>query len=81
MNVQHTTRAMLNFLQTGQNSPNNANKCATGNALATLTHIKVAARSDLFMKSLLHICKLLINPNFNLKTNYISRKLMNRRFQ
>jgi len=60
------------------------NKRATDNAIvamATLTRVKVAASRDFFMKSLLHFCKFLVNPNFNVETNYIFRKPTNRCFQ
>jgi len=49
-------------------------------ATATLTRVKVAARRDFFVKSLLRFCKFLVNPNFDLQTNYIIRKPTNRRF-
>jgi len=52
------------FPQTSQNSPNRA----TGNAvvaITTLTHVKVAARCDFFMKSLLRFCKFLVLVNSN----------------
>jgi len=57
-------------------------------AVATLTSyegLKVAAsraaRRDFYMKSPLHFCKFLVNPNFDLETDYIFVKPMNRHFQ
>jgi len=41
----------------------------------------VAARHDFLVKSLLHVCKYLVNPNFDLETDYIFGKPMNRHFQ
>jgi len=60
------------------------NKHATSNAIvamAMLTLMKVAARHDFFVKSQLHFCKFLVNPKFDLKTSYIFRKPMKRRFR
>ena len=40
-----------------------------------------AKRRDFFVKSLLHFRKFLVNPSFDLETNYILRQPMDRRFQ
>jgi len=41
----------------------------------------VAATHDFLVKSLLHVCKYLVNPNFDLETDYIFGMPMNRHFQ
>jgi len=58
------------FPQTSQSSP-----------YVQLAMLQGAARHDFFVKSLLHFCKFLVNPNFDLETNYIFRKPANRRLQ
>jgi len=41
----------------------------------------VAVWCDFCVKWLLHFCKFLVNPNFDLEPDYFFRKLMNRSFQ
>jgi len=52
----------------------------TGNADATVAMltITVAARCNFFVKSSLHFHKFLVNFNFDLETDYIFGKPMNR---
>jgi len=58
-------------------------KRATDNAMAThnVAWLQCAPRRHFFVKSLLHLCKFLVNPKFDQETNYIFRKPMDSCFQ
>jgi len=65
-----------NLAQTSPSRPlNRAEKRAKNrtisNTAGTLTHSKVAATRDFFMKTLLHFCKFLVSSKFDLATKYI----------
>ena len=84
MHAQCAICTMLTFPKTRQNSPNPAkthNQQRCRRYMATLTRVKVAASHYFFVKSLLHFCKVLVHPNFDLETNYTFRKRTDRRFQ